>query len=107
MRLIHRYVTSVKLIHIKNYECEAHSHLSYYCEAHSQLRYECEAVRKVTVVTSLLSPIEIIYVRLTISCAYFHGVLINSFNFLVACSSVRTNKLVVRPRVSFSANFCP
>ena len=39
--------------------------------------------------------------------AYFHGVLINSFNFLVACSSVRTNKLVVRPRVSFSANFCP
>ena len=33
--------------------------------------------------------------------AYFHGVLINSFNFLVACSSVRTNKLVVRPRVSF------
>ena len=43
MRLIHRYVTSVKLIHIKNYECEAHSHLSYYCEAHSQLRYESEA----------------------------------------------------------------
>ena len=43
MRLIHRYVTSVKLIHIKNYECEAHSHLSDYCEAHSQLRYECEA----------------------------------------------------------------
>ena len=38
-RLFH----SVKLIHIKNYECEAHSHLSYYCEAHSQLHYGCEA----------------------------------------------------------------
>ena len=53
MRLIHRYVTSVKLIHtsvtcttvrlIHRYECEAHSHLSYYCEVHSQLRYESEA----------------------------------------------------------------
>ena len=38
-----RLTHSVKLIHIKNYECEAHSHLSYYCEAHSQLRYGCEA----------------------------------------------------------------
>ena len=33
----------MKLIHILNYECEAHSHLSYYCEAHSQLCYACEA----------------------------------------------------------------
>ena len=53
MRLVHRYVTSVKLIHtsvtcttvrlIHRYECEAHSHLNYYCEVHSQLRYESEA----------------------------------------------------------------
>ena len=26
-----RLTHSVKLIHIKNYECEAYSHLSYYC----------------------------------------------------------------------------
>ena len=38
-----RLTHSVKLIHIKNYECEAYSHLSYYYEAHSQLRYGCEA----------------------------------------------------------------
>ena len=38
-----RLTHSVKLIHIKNYECEAYSHLSYYCEAHSQLRYGCKA----------------------------------------------------------------
>ena len=47
-RLTHSYAMGVKLIHIKNYECEAHSHLSYYCyakvrgEAHSHLSYYCD-----------------------------------------------------------------
>ena len=36
-----RLTHSVKLIHIKNYECEAHSQLRYECEAHSHLSYYC------------------------------------------------------------------